>query len=242
MFELTLRPTCRRAVPCRQRRSPSRVLLSEGFRWPAARPRQYLEGNLSGATSPSDLRRLSRLANLSTSASRRNADGGKPTYHRRLLVEDGVIYRLMGSPKHAQTKLPWVPDSLRIPVIAAFHGHMGHLSRDRTIAAIQQRYYWPRLRDDVALYVEECHECTLSKPPRSSSHRPQGPTIGRYPFDLLYADILDMSNTSDYDAKNWQRRAQAHHSSTHLKGLTYSQDGVCAVFVFHRVSDPTVHL
>ena len=82
-----------------------------------------------------------------------------------------------------------------------------------------------------ALYVEECDECTLSKPPRSSSHRPQGPTIGRYPFDLLYADILDMSNTSDYDAKNWQRRAQAHHSSTHLKGLTYSQNGVCAVFV-----------
>ena len=162
---------------------------------------QYLEGNLSEVTSPSDLRRLSRLANLSTGASPRHADGGKPTYHRRLLVEDGVIYRLMGSPKHAQSKLPWVPDSLRIPVIAAFHDHMGHLSRDRTIAAIAQRYYWPRLRDDVALYVEECHECTLSKPPRSTSHRPVGPTIGRYPFDLLYADILDMSNTSDYDAK-----------------------------------------
>jgi hypothetical protein len=52
-------------------------------------------------------------------------------------------------------------------------------------------------------YVSECHECTLAKPGRTSSKNPRGPTVGRYPFDLLYADILSMEESKPHTVPNW---------------------------------------
>ena len=73
------------------------------------------------------------------------------------------------------------------------------MGRDRTAGAVRSRYYWPGLTEDVYEYVSECHECTLAKPGRTSNKNPRGPTVGRYPFDLLYADILSMEESHDYD-------------------------------------------
>jgi hypothetical protein len=63
---------------------------------------------------------------------------------------------------------------------------------------LRARVYWPKLSQDVADYVRECHECTLGKPPMRTLAQPSGPQVGAYPFDIVYCDILSMAPTHDY--------------------------------------------
>ena len=50
---------------------------------------------------------------------------------------------------------------------------MGHLGMFRTISAAVKRFYWPRMRADVRLYIKCCMRCEMSKP---------GPGKGKMPL------------------------------------------------------------
>lgn len=40
---------------------------------------------------------------------------------------------------------------------------MGHAGRDRSIALVTRRFFWPTLRRDVARFVAHCRVCNLAK-------------------------------------------------------------------------------
>ena len=115
-------------------------------------------------------------------------------YVRAMRVIDDALYHL------AQDGTPriFVPSTLRSPLLYAYHDQMGHPSGDRTCALVRQRYYWPGLFRDAHEHARDCHYCTLAKAPRARAREPLGPAVGRYPFDIVYADILDMAETHDY--------------------------------------------
>ncbi|XP_065871865.1 uncharacterized protein [Euphorbia lathyris] len=50
-------------------------------------------------------------------------------------------------------------------VIRKLHGGVlgGHFGRDKTFETVNSRYYWPRVRRDVAYIMEQCEECQSSK-------------------------------------------------------------------------------
>ena len=151
--------------------------------------RQYIDvGRAIDPTSSESLRRATWLAREVCLS-----EDGRMV--RRIIVEDDVVYRRTSSGK----RLPYVPVSLRLPILTAFHDQLGHPSAARATRLIRERFYWPNLGRDVIEHVAECHECTLAKPgirPRRSV----GPSIGQYPFDVCFADILDMDDTHDYDS------------------------------------------
>ena len=121
---------------------------------------------------------------------------GQP--QEKLSVHDGVLYYRRGV---AASPVPFVPATLRPLLLTAYHDHLGHPSSQRTASLIRQRYYWPGMDRDVHEHVSACHECTLSAAPSARPRQPVGPTVGHYPFDVLYADILSMTKTHDYDEK-----------------------------------------
>lgn len=52
--------------------------------------------------------------------------------------------------------------SLRLRIITELHG-MGHAGRDRSIALVTRRFFWPTLHRDVARFVARCRVCNLAK-------------------------------------------------------------------------------
>ena len=117
----------------------------------------------------------------------------------RFSVEDGILYHTAGPDKDLQPPVPLAPESMRPSILESFHDHLGHISASKMTPLIQRAFYWPYLKQSVSAHVARCHECTLAKPPKTQPRQPTGPTVGRYPFDVLYTDILDMVDSHDYD-------------------------------------------
>ena len=55
--------------------------------------------------------------------------------------------------------------SLQDMVIRDLHdgGLAAHMSRDKTIAAVREHFYWPQLHRDVSKYVQKCYVCQTAK-------------------------------------------------------------------------------
>ncbi|XP_004292437.1 PREDICTED: uncharacterized protein LOC101306407 [Fragaria vesca subsp. vesca] len=55
--------------------------------------------------------------------------------------------------------------SLRVWIIEEQHGGGlgGHFRRDKTLALISEKFYWPKLQKDVVKYMQRCRTCHIAK-------------------------------------------------------------------------------
>jgi len=85
-----------------------------------------------------------------------------------------------------------VPMSLRRRLFE--HAHAGplsaHLGADRTLAQLQQAYYWPAMRKDVHKWYKECPDCAESKGPITKPHEQLRKVFAGAPLDMVAIDVL----------------------------------------------------
>ena len=76
---------------------------------------------------------------------------------------DGYLYRVEGSRR--QLYVPEAAKDMRGKLLEEYHDtpFAGHLGRDKTLAAIVEKFWWPSIYNDVEDFVKRCHKCQLMK-------------------------------------------------------------------------------
>ena len=52
-----------------------------------------------------------------------------------------------------------IPEEYQKRALGGCHDDVGHMGRDRTLSLLRERFYWPSMAEDVAVYVSRCNMC-----------------------------------------------------------------------------------
>jgi transposase InsO family protein len=90
-----------------------------------------------------------------------------------------------------------VPSSCVSKVLHQLHDDIGHPGRDRTLALVQVRFYWPGYTRDIENYVKQCFRCMCRKAqnPKASIV----PIITSRPLELVCMDYLLVEPSQGYE-------------------------------------------
>ena len=87
-----------------------------------------------------------------------------------------------------------VPPPLRESVFRALH-EPAHHGYEATLRRIAQRFWWPRVRAEVAAFVRACEVCDRERVPNPAPRAPLGHLPADQPFAALYIDIVGGQNS-----------------------------------------------
>lgn len=85
-----------------------------------------------------------------------------------------------------------VPKNMREELVRAFHDGpiAGHPGQSRTLWAISQKFWWPKMYTEVMKYVRTCDTCNEKKPGRMKKTGKLHPIIATRPMEIMGIDIL----------------------------------------------------
>ncbi len=125
-----------------------------------------------------------------TEKDKRKFGAGMGIYARewkRLCVRNGVLYR---EKQHLGEKVLQLvlPEGERDLAFEGLHDNLGHLGQDRTLALMRDRFFYPKMADDIARRIRECQRCVRRKvvPERA----PLVPIQTAQPMELVAIDFL----------------------------------------------------
>ena len=75
-------------------------------------------------------------------------------HRRRLCILDGVICRRREVDGATYPML--LPEEYQKRALGGCHDDVGHMGRDKTLSLMRERFYWPSMAEDVAVYVSQC--------------------------------------------------------------------------------------
>lgn len=120
-----------------------------------------------------------------------------PNDYPQWKVEKDLVF------KHLPSSLPFstnstewkilVPKPQRRDVMKSCHeppvcAHMGFY---KTFSRIQEKYYWPKMRQDILKYVRSCSVCGSQKSPNTMSMGKMGKEKqAQYPFQFIALDLI----------------------------------------------------
>lgn len=106
----------------------------------------------------------------------------------RLCIEpDGTLFR-----KTASRSQLVLPKEYRPLVYKELHQEMGHLGVERTMNLIRDRFYWPRMQQEVEHFVTRVCECLKKRKPNRPARAPLSSIKTTYPFEMVSIDFLHL--------------------------------------------------
>ena len=111
----------------------------------------------------------------------------------RLKLCDGVLVRVRQANGQTVNQLV-LPPQHRHSALYGLHDRMGHLGIDRTIDLARDRFYWPKMADDVQSWIANCKRCVCRKQPERRSS-PLVSIKTTQPMELVCMDYLTLETS-----------------------------------------------
>ena len=105
--------------------------------------------------------------------------------------DDGVLYRTTAE----RTQLV-LPKKLVPLVFTELHVSMGHLGKGRTLQLIRDRFYWPKMENDVTHFATKICSCVKRKKPHIVPVVPMHTFSSAAPLELIGLDFLRLDTCS----------------------------------------------
>ena len=107
-----------------------------------------------------------------------------------------MLYRRVSLKNHQGPISQFVlPKCFVCKVILACHDDSCHLGMERTLGLLQERFFWPKMADDVHIHMCTCDRCTRFKQPQERSE--MWPILLSYPLELVHLDFLTLGGKAD---------------------------------------------
>lgn len=133
--------------------------------------------------------RTGRVPHLSNTPNPRKHGIMRKNFNK-LFFKRGVLHR-----RTANAEQLVLPQKFITVVCESLHDDCGHQGYEKTLALIQERFFWPHMTVDIADWVENCGRCVRFK------SRPElAPLVGVYttePLELVCTDFLKVDAASN---------------------------------------------
>ena len=116
-------------------------------------------------------------------------------------MDDGILFHFY-EPRRNKNNLKQpikqlaLPKLLRNDILLSFHD-TAHFGVDKTFYTIKQFYYWPKMYQDVKVYVMSCTSCQINK--RDYNFKPaplKEMPIPSEPWEVVHVDIITVAKES----------------------------------------------
>ena len=119
-------------------------------------------------------------------------------YCKDLFLKNGLLYQKVLLKNHPEPISQFaLPKGFVQKVILACHDDNGHLGMERTLGLLLERFFWPKMADDVCIHICTCDQCTRFKQPQERSE--MQPILVSYPLELVHLDFLTLEGKADDD-------------------------------------------
>ena len=134
----------------------------------------------------------------------------------KLVQRDNVLYRIRNTPDKQIIHQLVLPTHYRPTAMSALHNDLGHLGVERTLDMVRNRFFWPKMSDDVKTWCEQCKRCCLRKTKPSKTKVPLVSIHSTEPLELVCIDFLKLEKSKGgYEniliiTDHFTKYAQAH--------------------------------
>ena len=110
-------------------------------------------------------------------------------YKQDLFVRNGLLYRKVKLKNHDTLVNQFVlPKTHRWQATLALHDDYGHLGMEKTLGLLKERFFWPKMVEDVQTHIRACERYTKYKQqPEREKLKPINCT---YLLELVHLNFL----------------------------------------------------
>ena len=111
-------------------------------------------------------------------------------------MENGLLYRKASFKASGKQVDQFVmPQQFHKQTVKVCHEDYGHLGMDRVQILLQERFYWPKMSEDVRSIIRSCECCMHFK--TTPQHDEMYLIAATYPLELIHLDFLSIGGKDD---------------------------------------------
>ena len=122
-------------------------------------------------------------------------------YKQDLIMKNNLLYqKFQLKNKDSITFQFIVPCNYHKQALTAIHDEFGHLGIDRLTVLLQERFFWPRMNDDICSHIRVSEHCTAYK--QTPEQEELQPILTSYPLEMIHMDFLSIGQADQSKSLN----------------------------------------